>query len=50
MQPPENPPEDLRTPADRVADVSPLVWAILGLAAVAGFIAMAFALTDLMNL
>ncbi len=32
MVPPENLPEDLRTTGDRLADVSPMVWALLGIA------------------
>lgn len=38
MEPPENPPRDLQTVADRAANISPIVWAMLGLAVVAAFV------------
>ncbi len=49
MELPENPTENLRTPADRLSEVSALVWLLLGLAVVALFTALAFGLTDLLN-
>ena len=49
MTPPENPPKDQRTSADRLTDVSPLVWWILGLVTVVGFIALGFALSSSLN-
>ena len=45
MNPPENPPEDLRTPGDRLADVSPLVWSVLGLFVVLVFIGLTLLVT-----
>ena len=49
MTPPENAPEDQRTSADRLTDITPLVWWILGLVTVVGFIALGFALSSTLN-
>ncbi len=47
MEPPENPTDKLRTTADRLSDVSPLVWLILGVSVAVGFVMLAFLLTGL---
>ncbi len=45
MEPPENPSANLRTTADRLSDVSPLVWLVLGVSVVIVFSVLAFLLT-----
>lgn len=50
MEPPENPTDNLRTTADRLSDVSPLVWLVLGLAAVAIFTVAILEFGSSMNL
>jgi len=49
MDPPENPPENLRTRGDRLAEVSPLLWSVLAAVTVMGFIALALFLTSSLN-
>ena len=49
MTPPENPPEDQRTTGDRLTDVTPLVWLILGLVTVIGFVALGVAMSVSLN-
>ncbi len=47
MEPPENPTANLRTTADRLSEVSPLVWLVLGVSVVIAFSVLAFLLAGL---
>lgn len=49
MGPPENPPENLRTRGDRMAEVSPVLWAVLGVVTILGFVALALFLSSSLN-